>query len=56
MIFTLNFFDIFKSFILYVNESKKKGFEVILHQINKNGIERPILFLFKSLTNAEKNY
>ena len=54
--FTLNFFDFFRSFILYVNESKKKKFEVILHQINKNGIKKSILFLFKSLTSAEENY
>ena len=52
----MSFSDFFRSFILYVDESKKKEFEVTLHQINKNGVKRSILFLFRSLTSAEKNY
>jgi hypothetical protein len=43
-------------FILYVDESKKRNFEIALHQIEKNDVERFILFLFKSLIEVESRY
>lgn len=36
--------------------SKKKGYGVALHQIDTNGVERPILFLSRTLSKHEKNY
>jgi hypothetical protein len=43
-------------FILYVDESKERSFEIALHQIEKNDVERFILFLFKSLIEVESRY
>jgi len=43
-------------FILYVDGSKEKGFGAVLHQKNKNGVERPVLFISKTLASHEKNY
>jgi hypothetical protein len=43
-------------FILYVDESKKQDFEIVLHQIEKNDVKRFILFLFKSLIEVESRY
>ncbi len=45
-----------KSFILYVDENKKRDFEIVFHQIEKNDVKRFILFLFKSLTEVEFKY
>jgi hypothetical protein len=45
-----------RSFILYVDKSKKRNFEIILHQIKKNDVERSILFLFKSFIEVEFKY
>jgi len=39
-----------------VDGSKKKGYGVALHQIDTNGVERPILFLSRTLSKHEKNY
>ena len=55
-ILTLVFFDFFLSFILYTDESKKKKFEIALHQIEKNEIEKLILFLFRFLNDVETKY
>ena len=53
---TLNFPDFEKDFILYCDGSKERGFGAALHQIDPDGVERPILFLSKSLLPHEKNY
>jgi hypothetical protein len=45
-----------RSFILYVDESKERSFEIVLHQIEKNEVKRSILFLSKSLTEVEFRY
>jgi hypothetical protein len=43
-------------FILYVDESKERNFEIVLHQIEKNDVKRFILFLFKSFSEVESKY
>jgi hypothetical protein len=43
-------------FILYVDESKKRNFEIAFHQIEKNDVKRFILFLFKSFIEIESRY
>jgi hypothetical protein len=43
-------------FILYVDERKKRNFEIVLHQIEKNDVKRFILFPFKSLIEVESRY
>jgi hypothetical protein len=43
-------------FILYVDENKKRDFEIVLHQIKKNDVKRFILFLFKSFIEVESRY
>ena len=43
-------------FILYVNENKKKNFEIVLHQVEKNEIERFIFFLSRDLFDAKTKY
>jgi len=61
--------DFEREFILYYDASKERGYGVALHQVSKPSVdrtvdgideskpvERPILFLSKSLTDAEKNY
>ena len=53
---TLVFFDFFLSFILYTDGSKKKKFKIAFHQIEKNEIEKSILFLFRFLNDAETRY
>ena len=45
-----------KSFILYIDENKKWSFEMTIHQLNKNGIEKFILFFSKCLLNAKTKY
>lgn len=52
----LVYLDFSKPFILYVDDNKKKGFEIAIHQIDKNEIERPILFFSRDLTNVETRY
>ena len=52
----LAFPDFLRPFILYTDGSKERDYEAALHQQDKNGAERPILFLSKSLSAAEKNY
>ena len=54
--FTLIYFDFFKSFILYVDDSKKKEFETAIHQVNKEDVERSILFLSRDLSDAKTRY
>lgn len=54
--FTLIFLDFILPFILYVNGSKEKGYEITLHQIGRDKIKKSILFLFKSLFDAEIRY
>ena len=53
---TLAFLDFAKLLILYTDGSKARGYGAALHQLDKEGLERPILFLSKSLSPAEKNY
>jgi hypothetical protein len=43
-------------FILYVDESKKRDFEIAFHQIEKNDVKRSIFFLFKNLIEIESRY
>ena len=54
--FTLAFFNFFEPFILYVNGNKKRKYEIALHQKNKNENEKSILFLSRSLSDAENRY
>ena len=54
--FILVYFDFFKSFILYVDDSKKKEFETIIHQVNKKDVEKSILFLSRDLSDAKTRY
>src|SRR5204863_4380500 len=51
----LAFPDYSKPFLLYVDGSHK-GFGAGLHQLQADGKCRPILFISKALTPAEKNY
>jgi hypothetical protein len=53
---TLAYPDFNRSFILYTDGSHERGFGVALHQLDADGIERPILYLSKALTPAEWNY
>ena len=53
---TLAFPDFNNPFILYTDGSKQRGYGAALHQLDSEGVERPILFLSKSLSAAEKNY
>lgn len=41
---------------MYTNENKKWNFEMTIHQLNKNDIEKFILFFSKCLSNAKNNY
>lgn len=52
----LAFPDFDRNFILYVDGSKERGFGVALHQEDKDGNEKPILYLSKELSAAEKHY
>ena len=54
--FILVYFDFFKSFILYVDDSKKKEFETAIHQMNKKDVKKSILFLSKDLSDAKIKY
>ncbi|CZT02527.1 uncharacterized protein RCO7_06258 [Rhynchosporium graminicola] len=45
-----------KPFTLYTDGSKEFGFGAALHQEDDTGVERPIVYLSKSLTPAERNY
>ena len=53
---TLAYPDFDRDFILYCDGSKERGFGAALHQLDANGVERPVLFLSKSLLPHEKNY
>jgi hypothetical protein len=53
---TLAFPDFDRDFILYTDGSKERGYGVALHQLDSEGVERPILFLSKALNAAEQNY
>ena len=54
---TLTFSDFSWSFILYMDGSKKMGYEVVLHQLDKNSkTEWSILFLLCCLNTAEQEY
>ena len=53
---TLAFPNFLKPFILYVDGSKERGFGAALHQMGEDGVERPILYISKDLSPAEKNY
>ena len=54
--FTLTFSDFKRFFIFYVDDSKKRDYEVTLHQKNKNEEKKSILFLSKSLFSIETRY
>jgi hypothetical protein len=43
-------------FILYVDESKERNFEIAFHQIEKNDVKRFIFFLFKTFIEVESRY
>jgi len=45
-----------KPFILYYDRSKEMGFGVALHQLGEDGTKRPVLYLSRELTPAERNY
>lgn len=53
---TKAYLNFFRSFLLYIDESKKRDFEVTLHQMNANDVEHFIFFLSYWLTFARKNY
>ena len=48
--------DFSKPFILYSDGSKEFGYGIALHQLDEDGKERPVLFLSKRLSPAERNY
>ena len=48
--------DFDRSFILYIDSSKQRGFGAALHQLDNKDVKRVILYLSKSLITAEKNY
>lgn len=52
---TLAYPDFQKPFILHVDGSKQRGFSAALYQ-EQDSVKRPILFLSKTLSTAEKNY
>jgi hypothetical protein len=43
-------------FILYVDDNKKRNFEITFHQIEANEVKQSILFLFKNLIETEFKY
>ena len=51
----LTFFDFSKSFILYCDGSKKRKYDIIVHQMKKNEMKRSIFF-FRCFINAKTNY
>jgi hypothetical protein len=53
---TLAFPDFSRPFLLYTDGSKEMGFGAALHQIGKDGVEKPILFLSRTLQGAEERY
>jgi len=53
---TLMHLDFSKGFILYCDGSKERGYGAALHQKDNEGIERPILYLSKTLDKHERNY
>lgn len=53
---TLAYPDFKREFLMYVDGSYEWGFGVAVHQVGDDGVERPVLFLSKALTAAEKNY
>ena len=55
-VLTLIFSNFNRFFILYINENKKKKYEVIFHQIKINEIERFILFFSRNFNNVEIRY
>ncbi|CAI6100622.1 unnamed protein product [Clonostachys chloroleuca] len=52
----LAFPDFSKPFELHVDGSKERGFGAALHQRQDDNVLRPILFLSKTLSDAEMNY
>ena len=52
----LAYSDFSKSFILYMNRSKKYDFEIVVHQVRLNSIKHSVLFLSRCLREAEKTY
>ena len=50
-----DFFYFFLSFILYTDDNKK-NFEIAFYQIEKNEIEKSILFLFRFLNDIKIKY
>lgn len=55
---TLAFPDFDRPFKLYVNGSKERGFGAALHQMDTSEplVERPILYISKTLSPAERRY
>ena len=55
---TLAFPDFSRGFILYVDGSRERGYGVAVHQLDTADppVERPVLFLSKTLTAAEQRY
>ena len=53
---TLMHLDFTKGFILYCDGSKECGYGAALYQKDNEGIEQPILYLFKVLDKHEQNY
>ena len=51
----LIFFDFFCS-LFYIQMAVKKKFKIALHQIEKDDVEKSILFLFQSLNDVEIRY
>ena len=56
IVLALVYFDFSKSFILYVDDSKKKKFETTIYQVNKESVEKSILVLSKDLSDAKTRY
>jgi hypothetical protein len=54
--FTLIFLNFEAPFLLYINSSKEFGYSYIIYQVNANRKKRLILYLFKALILAKKNY
>lgn len=53
---TLAYPDFSKPFILYVDGSKEKGYGAALHQVGADGVERPVLYISRDLSDAETRY
>lgn len=53
---TLAYPDFERPFLLYVDGSQERGFGVALHQIGDDNVERPILYLSKTLSPSERLY